>query len=119
MFAIVEIAGFQEKVQKGDTLRVPLLNEEPGKKVTFENVYLIADGEDVTIGTPYVAGASVEVKVLENGKDDKIRVFKMKRRKRYRRTHGHRQDHTDIEVVSINASGAKKAPAKKEVEAEK
>lgn len=104
MFAIVDIAGFQEKVSVGDKLSVPLIEAEEGKKVTFSKVFLVSkDGGDIVIGTPTVDGASVEVKVLGHGRDAKIRVFKMRRRKRYMRTRGHRQDHTNIEVTGIKA----------------
>ena len=118
MFAIVDIAGFQEKVSEGDALRVPLLKAKEGDSMTFDSVLLVSKSDsDVTIGTPTVSGASVEVKVVGHGKGDKIRVFKMKRRKRYRRVHGHRQDYTDIEVTKIKAAGgAKKAPAAKKTE---
>ncbi|MBU0766219.1 50S ribosomal protein L21 [Patescibacteria group bacterium] len=113
MFAIVDIAGFQEKVSEGDSLRVPTLGGEPGKKVTFDKVLLLVKSEsDIKIGTPTVAGASVEAKVIEHGKGDKIRVFKMKKRKRYRRVHGHRQGYTDIEIVKIVAGVAKAAAVK-------
>lgn len=117
MFAIVDIAGFQEKVTEGEKLRVPLLKEEEGKTITFDNVLLIAKSDDdITIGAPQVAGASVEAKVVRFGRGDKIRVFKMKRRKRYRRVQGHRQDFTDIEITKIKASGATKKAAPKKAE---
>lgn len=104
MFAIVDIAGFQEKVEEGAKLRVPTLSEKEGGTVTFDKVLLIAKSDsDITIGTPTVSGASVEAKVLAHGNGDKIRVFKMKRRKRYRRDHGHRQGYSDIEIVKIKA----------------
>ncbi|PIR53425.1 50S ribosomal protein L21 [Candidatus Peregrinibacteria bacterium CG10_big_fil_rev_8_21_14_0_10_49_10] len=124
MFAVVDIAGFQEKVSIGDTLLVPTLDTEEGKSVTFEKVLLLAKSDtDVTVGMPYVAGAAVEVKVLSHGRDDKIRVYKMRRRKRYRRTHGHKQGHTEIEVVKIKTSGgiaaAKKDPVAKKEAAKK
>lgn len=107
MFAVVTIAGFQEKVQEGDTLRVPLLDAEEGKTVTFKDVLLIAKSDDdVTVGTPTVSGAVVEAKVVGHGREDKIRVSKMRRRKRYRRVHGHRQDYTDIEVTKITLKGS-------------
>lgn len=103
MFAVVDIAGFQEKVQVGDTLTVPTLDAEPDKKLTFGNVLmLVGDGGEVTLGAPFVEGASVEVKVTGHGRGDKIRVFKMRRRKRYMRTKGHRQGHTTVEVMKIN-----------------
>ena len=104
MFAVVDIAGFQEKVEEGMKLNVPLLDAESGAKVVFDKVLLIAKSdEDVTIGKPFVSGASVEVKVLNHDRAEKIRVFKMRRRKRYRRVHGHRQDFTQVEVVKISA----------------
>ncbi len=103
MFAIVDIAGTQEKVAVGDTLKVPLQDAESGKKVVFEKVLLIADGDNVTFGAPLVGGATVEAKVVEHGKADKIRVVKTMRRKRYKRTKGHRQHYTTIEVTGIKA----------------
>lgn len=104
MFAVVDIAGFQEKVEEGMKLNVPLLDAESGAKVVFDKVYLIAKSdEDVTVGKPFVSGASVEVTVLNHDRAEKIRVFKMRRRKRYRRVHGHRQDFTQVEVVKISA----------------
>lgn len=115
MFAIVDIAGFQEKVEEGMKLRVPSLADKEGATVTFDNVLLVAKSDsDVSIGTPAVSGASVEAKILNHGKGDKVRVFKMKRRKRYRRDHGHRQGYTEIEVTKIKATGAAKAASKKE-----
>jgi len=103
MFAVVAIAGFQEMLREGDKLNVPLQATEKGGNITFDQVVLLSDGDDLKIGSPFLSGASVEAKVLEHGRDEKIRVFKMRRRKRYRRTHGHRQDFTTIEVVKINA----------------
>ena len=103
MFAVVEIAGFQEKVSKGDKLKVPTLDSEVEKSMIFDKVLMIVDGDSITIGAPHLAGASVEVKVLEHGKGDKIRVVKAHRRKRYRRVKGHRQGFTEVEVVSIKA----------------
>lgn len=104
MFAVVDIAGFQEKVQVGDTLHIPLQDAEENKTVTFGNVLmLVKDGGDLVLGAPFVDGASVEVKVLGHGRDKKVRVFKMRRRKRYMRTKGHQQDHTVVEVTKITA----------------
>lgn len=115
MFAVVDIKGFQEKVREGDALRVPLIAGKEGEKVVFDTVFLVSKSDsDVEIGLPTVSGASVEAKIVGHGKGDKIRVFKMKRRKRYRRVHGHRQDFTDIEVTKIALGGpAKKAAATK------
>ena len=104
MFAIVDIAGFQERVEEGMKLKVPCLDTEAGKSVVFDKVFLLAKSEkDVSIGAPLVKGASVEVKVIAHGRDPKIRVYKMRRRKRYRRTKGHKQGYTEIEVTKIKA----------------
>lgn len=101
MFAIVDIAGFQEKVQQGMTLKVPLQDAEKGAKLTFSNVLLTANDASVQIGAPYVSGASVETEILAHGRFPKIRVQKFTRRKRYRRVKGHRQDYTEIRVTKI------------------
>jgi large subunit ribosomal protein L21 len=101
MFAIVDIAGFQEKVEKGMKLKVPLHATDKDKSITVDKVLLVADGDSVQVGLPVLSGASVELKVLGHGKGDKIRVQKFKRRKRYRRVKGHRQDYTEVEVMGI------------------
>ena len=101
MFAVVDIAGFQEIVKEGDMLKVPTLQGEKGKKMVFANVLLLADGDALTFGLPHVAGASVEAEVLGDGRHDKIRVVKVRRRKRYRRVHGHKQGYTEIKVTKI------------------
>ena len=103
MYAIVEIAGFQEKVSKGDKLKVPLLKEEPEGAVKFENVLMLADGDKVQVGLPFLSGVSIEAKVLSHGRGKKIRIQKAHRRKRYRRVAGHRQDFTEIEITKIAA----------------
>ena len=117
MFAVVDIAGFQEKVSEGDKLHVPTLSKDEGAKVTIDTVLLVSKDGKTSIGTPTVSGAKVELKVLSHGKDPKIVVRKMKRRKRYRRTYGHRQGFTEVEVTKITA-GAAKAAAKKEKDVE-
>ncbi len=113
MYAIVEIAGHQFKVEKDQKVFVNRLQTEEGKKVTFDNVLLLADGSNVTVGAPAIDGAQVGAKVLKHLKGDKVIVFKKKRRKGYRVKNGHRQSLTEIQIESIIASGAKKAsPAK-------
>ena len=113
MYAIVEIAGHQFKVEKDQKVFVNRLQTEEGNKVTFDNVLLLADGTKVTIGAPAINGAQVGAKVLKHLKGDKVIVFKKKRRKGYRVKNGHRQSLTEIQIESIVASGAKKAsPAK-------
>ena len=113
MYAIVEIAGHQFKVEKDQKVFVNRLQTEEGKKVNFDNVLLLADGRKVTVGAPAIDGAQVGAKVLKHLKGDKVIVFKKKRRKGYRVKNGHRQSLTEIQIESIVASGAKKAaPAK-------
>ena len=109
MYAIVEIAGHQFKVEKDQKVFVNRLATEEGKKVSFDNVLLIGDGNNVTLGAPAIDGAQVSAKVLKHLKGDKVIVFKKKRRKGYRVKNGHRQSLTEIVIESIVASGAKKA----------
>ncbi|MCB4806952.1 50S ribosomal protein L21 [Tamlana sp. 62-3] len=114
MYAIVEIAGQQFKVEKDQKVFVNRLQTEEGKEVSFDNVLLLGDGDNVTVGAPAIDGAQVGAKVLKHLKGDKVIVFKKKRRKGYRVKNGHRQSLTEIVIESIVASGAKKAAPKKE-----
>jgi large subunit ribosomal protein L21 len=114
MYAIVEIAGHQFKVEKDQKVFVNRLSTEEGKKVTFDNVLLIGEGSNVTLGAPAIDGAQVSAKVLKHLKGEKVIVFKKKRRKGYRVKNGHRQALTEIVIEGITASGAKKAAPKKE-----
>ncbi len=114
MYAIVEIAGQQFKVAKDQKVYVHRLREEEGKKVTFNDVLLLEDGKDITIGAPAIDGAAVEAKVVKHLKGDKVIVFKKKRRKGYRVKNGHRQQLTELLIEGIVAKGAKKAAPKKE-----
>ena len=98
MFAIVEIAGQQFKVAKDQKVFVHRLDAKTGDKVSFDQVFMMADGDKVTVGAPAVANASVEAKVVRHLKDDKVIVFKKKRRKGYRVKNGHRQSLTEIAV---------------------
>ena len=109
MYAIVEIAGQQFKVEKDQKVYVHRLKAEEGKKVSFDNVLLLADGDKVTVGAPAIDGAQVGAKVLKHLKGDKVIVFKKKRRKGYRVKNGHRQALTEIQIDNIIASGAKKS----------
>jgi len=113
MYAIVEIAGQQFKVAKDQKVFVNRLAVEEGKKVAFDNVLLIGDGDKVTVGAPAINGAQVGAKVVKHLKGDKVIVFKKKRRKGYRVKNGHRQSLSQIIIESIVASGAKKVEAKK------
>ena len=120
MYAIVEISGKQYKVQEGDIVFVDRLeNVEEGNKITFDKVLMISDDKKVTIGQDTVKGAKVEASVIGHGKSKKIIVYKFKPKKNYRRTQGHRQPYTKIQIEKIStASRAKKTEAKDEVKEE-
>ena len=112
MFAIVEIAGQQFKVAKDQKVFVHRLDAKTGDKVSFDQVFMMADGDKFTVGAPAVANASVEAKVVRHLKDDKVIVFKKKRRKGYRVKNGHRQSLTEIVIEYVGVGKAKKAAPK-------
>jgi large subunit ribosomal protein L21 len=113
MYAIVEIAGQQFKVSKDLKVYVHRLANEEGSKVSFDKVLLVDDKGNVTLGAPAIEGASVEAKVLQHLKGDKVIIFKKKRRKGYKKRNGHRQYLTQIVIEGITVGGAKKAAAPK------
>jgi large subunit ribosomal protein L21 len=102
MYAIVEIAGKQYKVRKNDKLYVPRRQADVDATLTFDRVLLVSNGEEVHVGTPTVEGATVEAKVLDHVKADKVLVFKKKRRKRFKVKRGHRQPYTQIEINAVS-----------------
>ena len=104
MYAIIESCGKQYKVSEGDVVYFEKLDTEEGKKVTFDNVVLVSDDKNVKIGTPYVKGCKVEGTVVANSKGKKIIVYKYKAKKNYRRTQGHRQPYTKVEIKSIKVA---------------
>jgi len=101
MFAVVDILGQQFKVSENIKYYVPRLKEEPESEVTFDQVLLLSDGKETKVGSPVVKGAKVTAKVISHLRDDKVIVFKKKRRKGYRKLNGHRQQLTRIEVTQI------------------
>ena len=110
MYAIVEIAGQQFKVEEGQKIFVRRQKFPEGENVQFEKVLLVENGDNITVGTPNVEGVVVEAKVLDNTvRGDKVIVFKKKRKKGYRVRNGHRQDFTKLEIVGIGAPKASKA----------
>ena len=104
MFAVIRTGGKQYKVAKNDRITVEKLNVEAGKSVEIEDVLALSDGKKVTVGTPAVKGAKVSAKVVEQGRGEKITVFKKKRRQNYRRTKGHKQYQTVLEITDIKAA---------------
>lgn len=103
MYAVIETGGKQYKVAEGDVIFVEKLDVEEGAEVTFDKVLMAGEGSDVKVGAPTVDGASVKATVLKNGKAKKVVVFKMKRKKNYRRKKGHRQPFTKVEITAVNA----------------
>jgi large subunit ribosomal protein L21 len=103
MYAVISSGGKQYKVQEGEILRVEKLSGDVGAPVSFDSVLMLADGENVNVGTPVLSDVSVQGHIVEQGKSKKILVFKYKRRKRYRRKQGHRQAFTAIKIDSIKA----------------
>ena len=108
MYAIIESCGKQYKVSEGDVVFFEKLDAEEGKKVTFDKVVLVSNDKKVEVGAPYVKGAKVDGKVVEHGKHKKIIVYKYKAKKNYRRTQGHRQPFTKVEITKISAEKAEK-----------
>ena len=123
MYAIIESCGKQYKVAEGDVVFFEKLEAEEGKKVTFDNVVLVSDDKKVEVGAPYVKGVKVEGKVVSHGKGKKILVYKYKAKKNYRRTQGHRQPYTKVEITKIKTAAEKETKAAEtktaEVKAEK
>ena len=123
MYAIIESCGRQYKVAEGDVVFFEKLDVEEGKKVTFDNVVLVSDDKKVEVGAPYVKGVKVEGKVVSHGKGEKILVYKYKAKKNYRRTQGHRQPYTKVEITKIKTAAEKETKAAEtktaEVKAEK
>ena len=103
MYAIVNINGIQTKVTPDEVLDVARLGGEPGAKVTFDQVLLVSDGDKIMLGQPYVKGASLTAEVVEHHRGEKIRIFKFKRRREYRRRRGYRDELTRIRVTAIEA----------------
>ncbi len=103
MYAIVEIGGQQFRIEKDQKLFVNLLDSEAGSDLEIDKVMLLADGDDIKVGTPLVDGVKVKAKILDHVKADKILVFKKKRRKGYQKMNGHRQPMTQIQIEEITA----------------
>ena len=119
MYAVIKTGGKQYKVEAGATLKVEKLLGDVGSKVLIDKVLMINDGDITTIGAPLVAGATVSATVLSHGRADKVMIFKFRRRKHYRKTQGHRQSFTEIQIGEILAAGqaASKAAAAKPAKA--
>ncbi|MFS8608486.1 MAG: 50S ribosomal protein L21 [Gammaproteobacteria bacterium] len=106
MYAVFRTGGKQYRVSQGDKLRIERLTAEVGDTVDFDQVLLVGEGQNVRIGAPLVPGGKVQAKVIGQGRAKKIEVVKFKRRTNYRRTKGHRQHYTEVEITSISGGDA-------------
>jgi len=113
MYAVFKTGGKQYRATQGQKVKLEKINANSGDKIQFTEVLMVGEGSDIEIGTPFLANASVEAKVLEEGKDKKIEVIKFKRRKNYRRTFGHRQCYTLVEITGIKVKKETKPKTKK------
>ena len=116
MYAVVEIKGMQYKVRPEQQIQVPKTDAESGSKLSYDRVLFLHDGKKPVVGTPTISGASVEATVIDHGKAKKVLVFKKKRRKRYQRTRGHRQQYTTIQIDKIVTASKKKTATKKKTD---
>jgi large subunit ribosomal protein L21 len=115
MYAVIKTGGKQYRVAEGQTLKVEKLEIEEGASVEFDTVLMIADGDQVEIGAPYIEGARVSATVKSQGRGPKVRIVKFRRRKHYRKTQGHRQSYTELRISGI--SGLSVAPMLQKAEA--
>ena len=101
MYAIIKTGGKQYRVKSGEQLRVEALAADVGAAVSFEEVLMVGDGDAVKVGAPFVSGAKVKATVVSHGRGDKVRIFKLRRRKHYQKTQGHRQSYTELRIDDI------------------
>ncbi len=101
MYAVISTGGKQYRVTAGEKLKVEQLAAKVGSEIMLDQVLMVADGDQIALGTPLLAGAKVTAKVIAHGRGDKVRIFKMQRRKHYRKSQGHRQNFTEIEILGI------------------
>jgi large subunit ribosomal protein L21 len=103
MYAVIKTGGKQYKVAAGEKIKVEQIAADVGQEITIDQVLAVGNGADLKVGTPLVAGAIVKATVVAHGRHDKVRIFKMRRRKHYQKRQGHRQNFTEIEISAVNA----------------
>ena len=101
MYAVVKTGGKQYRVSAGEKLKVEQIPADIGAEIVLDEVLLVGSGENVTMGTPLISGATVTARVVGQGRGDKVHIYKMRRRKHYRKSQGHRQNYTEIEILGI------------------
>ena len=102
MFAVIKTGGKQYKISEGDTLRVESLPYDEGEALEIDQVLMVADGDNIKLGQPYVEGSSVKAVVKSHGRGKKVEIIKFRRRKHYRKQQGHRQNYTELEITNIS-----------------
>ena len=105
MYAVIKTGGKQYRVVTGEKIKVEQIPADVGSEITIDQVFMVGEGESVKIGTPVVSGASVTATVVSHGRHDKIKIFKMRRRKHYQKHQGHRQNFTELRIEAISAEG--------------
>jgi len=103
MYAVIKTGGKQYKVAPGEKIKVEQIAADVGQEITIDQVLAVGNGAELKVGTPLVTGASVKATVVAQGKHDKVRIFKMRRRKHYQKHGGHRQSYTELEISAVNA----------------
>ncbi|MBN8442522.1 MAG: 50S ribosomal protein L21 [Thauera sp.] len=103
MYAVIKTGGKQYRVAAGEKIKVEQIPADVGSEITIDQVFMVGEGESVKIGTPVVAGASVKATVVSHGRHDKVKIFKMRRRKHYQKHQGHRQNYTELRIEAISA----------------
>jgi large subunit ribosomal protein L21 len=103
MYAVIKTGGKQYRVEAGEKLKIEQIPADIGSELVIDQVLLVADGDKVSMGKPLVLGATVKATVLGQGRHDKVRIFKMRRRKHYQKHQGHRQNYTEIQITGISA----------------
>ncbi len=103
MYAVIKTGGKQYRVITGETLKVELISGDIGSAIVLDKVLMIADGDKLSVGKPILVGATVAATIVSHGRGDKVRIFKMRRRKHYQKNQGHRQNYTEIRIDGISA----------------
>jgi large subunit ribosomal protein L21 len=120
MYAVIANGGKQYRVSEGQLVKLEKIALEPGQKVEFDKILMVADGENIQLGTPYINGFKVRGEVIRQGRDKKIRIVKFRRRKHHMKLMGHRQDFTEVKIIAIGeGNGSAKSQAQVEMKAEK
>jgi large subunit ribosomal protein L21 len=101
MYAVFQSGGKQHRVSEGQVVRLEKIEVETGSEVVFDKVLMVANGEDIKVGAPFVEGATVKAEIVEHGRGDKVKIVKFRRRKHYRKQQGHRQWFTDVKITAI------------------